>query len=46
MLSGTLSGIEMGLRLAGVPHKAGGVTAALNALAPAESKFQSAPVSG
>jgi alanine-glyoxylate transaminase / serine-glyoxylate transaminase / serine-pyruvate transaminase len=46
MLSGTLSGIEMGLRVAGVPHKAGGVTAALNALAPAESKFQSAPVSG
>jgi len=33
MLSGTLSGIEMGLRLAGVPHKAGGVTAALECLA-------------
>jgi alanine-glyoxylate transaminase/serine-glyoxylate transaminase/serine-pyruvate transaminase len=33
MLSGTLSGIEMGLRLAGVPHKAGGVTAALGCLA-------------
>jgi alanine-glyoxylate transaminase / serine-glyoxylate transaminase / serine-pyruvate transaminase len=46
MLSGTLSGIEMGLRLAGVPHKAGGVTAALDSLAPADRKFQSAPVSG
>jgi alanine-glyoxylate transaminase/serine-glyoxylate transaminase/serine-pyruvate transaminase len=33
MLSGTLSGIEMGLRLADVPHKAGGVTAALECLA-------------
>ena len=35
MLAGTLSGIEMGLRLAGVPHKDGGVMAALNSLAPA-----------
>jgi alanine-glyoxylate transaminase/serine-glyoxylate transaminase/serine-pyruvate transaminase len=34
MLAGTLSGIEMGLRLAGVPHNAGGVTAALDSLAP------------
>jgi alanine-glyoxylate transaminase / serine-glyoxylate transaminase / serine-pyruvate transaminase len=33
MLCGTLSGIEMGLRLAEVPHKAGGVAEALNALA-------------
>ena len=31
----TLSGIEMGLRLAGVPHRAGGVMAALDSLAPA-----------
>lgn len=46
MLSGTLSGIEMGLRLADVPHKAGGVTAALNSLAPAERKLQSVPVAG
>ncbi len=29
MLAGTLSGVEMGLALAGVPHKAGGVAAAL-----------------
>ena len=32
MLAGTLSGVEMGLSLAGVPHKAGGVGAALHAL--------------
>jgi alanine-glyoxylate transaminase/serine-glyoxylate transaminase/serine-pyruvate transaminase len=28
-LAGTLSGVEMGLALAGVPHQAGGVAAAL-----------------
>jgi alanine-glyoxylate transaminase/serine-glyoxylate transaminase/serine-pyruvate transaminase len=33
MLAGTLSGIEMGLRLAGVPHMPGGVAAALDSLA-------------
>jgi alanine-glyoxylate transaminase / serine-glyoxylate transaminase / serine-pyruvate transaminase len=33
MLAGTLSGIEMGLRIAGVPHRDGGVTAALQGLA-------------
>jgi alanine-glyoxylate transaminase/serine-glyoxylate transaminase/serine-pyruvate transaminase len=33
MLAGTLSGVEMGLRLAGVPHKAGGINAALERLA-------------
>ena len=32
MLMGTLSGVEMGLRLAGVPHKDGGVEAAMNSL--------------
>lgn len=31
-LAGTLSGVEMGLRLAGVPHKPGGVMAALDSL--------------
>ncbi|MGC2400117.1 MAG: aminotransferase class V-fold PLP-dependent enzyme [Acidobacteriaceae bacterium] len=36
MLAGTLSGVEMGLRLAGVPHHSGGVTAALQSLAPAK----------
>ena len=32
MLMGTLSGVEMGLALAGVPHSKGGVSAALNYL--------------
>jgi alanine-glyoxylate transaminase / serine-glyoxylate transaminase / serine-pyruvate transaminase len=32
MLAGTLSGVEMGLRFAGIPHHGGGVTAALNTL--------------
>ena len=36
MLAGTLSGVEMGLRLAGVPHREGGVMAALNHLALAD----------
>ena len=35
MLMGTLCGIEMGLRLAGVPHKDGGLMAALDRLDPA-----------
>jgi alanine-glyoxylate transaminase/serine-glyoxylate transaminase/serine-pyruvate transaminase len=39
MLAGALSGIEMGLRVAGVPHRAGGLMAALESLAP-----QSQPV--
>jgi alanine-glyoxylate transaminase/serine-glyoxylate transaminase/serine-pyruvate transaminase len=33
MLCGTLAGIEMGLRLAGVPHREGGVAAAMSHLA-------------
>ena len=32
-LAGTLSGVEMGLAIAGVPHRAGGVQVALNYLA-------------
>lgn len=32
MISGTLSGVEMGLSLTGVPHNAGGITAALDHL--------------
>ena len=32
MLAGTLSGVEMGLRLGKVPHKPGGITAALDSL--------------
>jgi alanine-glyoxylate transaminase/serine-glyoxylate transaminase/serine-pyruvate transaminase len=41
MLAGTLSGVEMGLRLAGVPYQAGGVTAALQSLSPIETKVSS-----
>jgi alanine-glyoxylate transaminase / serine-glyoxylate transaminase / serine-pyruvate transaminase len=40
MLAGTLCGVEMGLRLAGMPHKEGGVLAALNSLAPAGKKSE------
>jgi len=32
MLVGTLAGVEMGLRAAGVPHRAGGVQAAMDSL--------------
>ena len=32
MLAGALCGVEMGLGLAGVPHKTGGVTAAMDYL--------------
>ena len=32
MLMGTLGGVEMGLRAAGVPHQAGGLAAALEVL--------------
>jgi alanine-glyoxylate transaminase/serine-glyoxylate transaminase/serine-pyruvate transaminase len=33
MLAGTLAGVEMGLKVAGVPHQAGGINAALEYLA-------------
>ena len=42
MLAGTLSGIEMGLHLAGVPHRRGGVDAALASLAEAASRSAAA----
>jgi len=42
MLAGTLSGIEMGLRLSGVPHREGGVMAALQCLL--ETKLAAKPV--
>jgi alanine-glyoxylate transaminase/serine-glyoxylate transaminase/serine-pyruvate transaminase len=32
MLAGSLAGVEMGLRAAGVPHRAGGVQAAMDSL--------------
>ncbi len=35
-LTGTLTGVEMGLRAAGIPHKAGGVQAAMDFLASAD----------
>jgi alanine-glyoxylate transaminase/serine-glyoxylate transaminase/serine-pyruvate transaminase len=41
MLAGTLSGVEMGLRVAGVPYQPGGVTAALESLASVETKVPS-----
>ncbi len=41
MLAGSLSGVEMGLGLAGVPHSAGGVQAALDYLAAAASADRS-----
>src|SRR5271168_2777048 len=40
MLAGTLSGVEMGLQLAGVPHKSGGVTAALQYLTEAKREAE------
>jgi alanine-glyoxylate transaminase/serine-glyoxylate transaminase/serine-pyruvate transaminase len=46
MLAGTLSGVEMGLRLAGVPHKDGGVMAALDCLASASAKIEPARIAG
>ncbi|MFI5106408.1 MAG: pyridoxal-phosphate-dependent aminotransferase family protein, partial [Terriglobales bacterium] len=39
MLAGTLSGVEMGLKLAGVPHKAGGAAAALSSLVEARHRL-------
>jgi alanine-glyoxylate transaminase/serine-glyoxylate transaminase/serine-pyruvate transaminase len=38
MLAGTLSGVEMGLRLSGVPHRPGGVLAALEHLTKARTQ--------
>jgi alanine-glyoxylate transaminase/serine-glyoxylate transaminase/serine-pyruvate transaminase len=43
MLAGTLSGVEMGLRLADVPHKAGGVAASLVSLSAALEKAEPVP---
>ena len=42
MLAGTLSGVEMGLQLAGVPHESGGVTKALQYLT--ETKREAAAI--
>jgi alanine-glyoxylate transaminase/serine-glyoxylate transaminase/serine-pyruvate transaminase len=43
MLAGTLSGVEMSLRLAGVPHRAGGVAAALESLVATQAGTAHAP---
>ncbi|MGI9301447.1 MAG: hypothetical protein ACR2RB_01895, partial [Gammaproteobacteria bacterium] len=40
MLAGTLAGVEMGLQRAGVPHKKGGVQAALDYLSQTEQNAQ------
>jgi len=45
MLAGTLSGIEMGLRLSGIPHRDGGVAAALDCLCADKIREIAAPVS-
>jgi len=42
MLAGTIAGVEMGLALAGVPHRKGGTMAALDRLVSADSMEQSA----
>jgi alanine-glyoxylate transaminase/serine-glyoxylate transaminase/serine-pyruvate transaminase len=42
MLAGTLAGVEMGLALAGVPHRAGGTQAALDHLVGAASGVRAA----
>lgn len=44
MLTGTLTGVEMGLRLAGVPHNPGGVLAAMESLTASAHKPEAAPV--
>jgi alanine-glyoxylate transaminase/serine-glyoxylate transaminase/serine-pyruvate transaminase len=45
MLAGTLGGVEMGLKLAKVPHKAGGINAALEHLAASHQQMaNNAPV--
>jgi alanine-glyoxylate transaminase/serine-glyoxylate transaminase/serine-pyruvate transaminase len=45
MLAGTLSGVEMGLALAEVPHKPGGVQAALASLASTHHNIETATAS-
>jgi alanine-glyoxylate transaminase/serine-glyoxylate transaminase/serine-pyruvate transaminase len=42
MLMATLSGVEMGLRLAGVPHREGGIMAAMDSLSPAHRPAEAA----
>jgi alanine-glyoxylate transaminase/serine-glyoxylate transaminase/serine-pyruvate transaminase len=46
MLAGTLSGVEMGLRRAGIPHNPGGILAALDVLTEAHQRTEVAPSAG
>ena len=43
MLAGTLSGVEMGLAVAGVPHSKGGVAVALDYLTEAAKQSRAEP---
>ena len=43
-LAGTLSGVEMGLAIAGIPHKPGGVQAAMASLTASAQKSEAAPL--
>jgi len=43
MLAGTLSGVEMGLKLAGVPHRTGGINAALDRMAVSHQQAAAQP---
>lgn len=43
-LAGTLSGVEMGMKLAGIPHRAGGLQAALESLTAATQTAEHAPL--
>src|SRR5438270_10657581 len=43
MLAGTLSGVEMGLKLAKVPHKSGGINAAVEHLAASHQGVANSP---
>jgi alanine-glyoxylate transaminase/serine-glyoxylate transaminase/serine-pyruvate transaminase len=45
MLMGSLAGVEMGLRVAGVPHRAGGVQAAMDVLTESAVPSQTEPAS-
>ena len=44
--TGTLTGVEMGLRAAGIPHKSGGVQAAMDYLAGNSGGGSGAPTNG
>jgi alanine-glyoxylate transaminase/serine-glyoxylate transaminase/serine-pyruvate transaminase len=45
MLTGTLAGVEMGLRVAGVPYRAGGVEAAMDVLTESAAPLKAESVS-